>query len=65
MGKLVQRGPKSPAGRRAKRAAPTARVGASKKSTLRQLNRELAERHDEILRKAKENCRRRTGQETL
>ena len=70
MGKLLQRAPKSTKARAPKKAAapPNRRGGAKKlarKPTLRQVNRWLTENHEEVLRRAKENCRRLTGQDVL
>jgi hypothetical protein len=51
------------AARPAKTLAPKTR--SRKRPTLRDLNRLLASEHDELLRRARANCLRLTGRETL
>ena len=69
MGKLLQRTTKRPKGGQPKKSSPSNARGGGKrlapKPTLRQANRWLTENRAQVLRKAKENCIRLTGQETL
>jgi hypothetical protein len=58
-------------GKLLKRPSPRSAKGKSRKllsqrpKTLRELNRFLTREHDEILRKARANCLKLTGKETL
>jgi len=69
MAKTLQARPKRVAGRsRKKPAGPVAnkpRAKAAKKPTLREFNRWFSQNHEQILGKAKQNCLRLTGRETL
>jgi hypothetical protein len=70
MGKTLQARAKQVA-RGARKKAPGAVRGSSsraksgKKPTLRDANRWLSQNQQQVLRKAKENCIRLTGRETL
>jgi len=59
MGKLLKQPSPRPSQTRLRKQQPR------KKQTLRELNRLLANEHDELLRKARTNCVKLTGRETL
>lgn len=69
MGKTLQARAKRVQGTSRKKGARPARGGprtkVAKKPTLREVNRWLSQNHEQIMRKAKENCLRLTGRETL
>ena len=69
MAKTLQARPKRVAGQsRKKPKGPVTnrpRAKAAKKPTLREFNRWFSQNHEQILSKAKQNCLRLTGRETL